>query len=382
MFNLIAAAFITGLTTGGLSCLAVQGGLLASSLAGQIEKEVGAFSRSGAHGKAGSPGAGGGLALPIAAFLVAKLAAYTLLGFLLGAAGQVFQLSPYTRAFLQIAIGIFMLGTALRMLNVHPIFRYFAFEPPAFLRRRLRKKAAEGSQESSLAAPLLLGLLTVLIPCGVTQAMMAAALGTGSPAQGAVLMFAFTLGTSPVFFAGAYSAFRLGKRLERHFVRFTAAVLIVLALVTVNSGLTLAGSPLSFSSLTGRIFAGPPSGSTPSAGQGISARAQAAPAVTAVPQAQGAAAGKGENVVTVNATDTGYSPEVVHARAGVPVQLRLVTNNTRSCSRAFVIPSLGVQKLLAATGEALVDIPAQKQGTQIPFSCSMGMYGGTILFDL
>ena len=32
-------AFITGITTGGLSCLAVQGGLLASSLAHQIEQD-------------------------------------------------------------------------------------------------------------------------------------------------------------------------------------------------------------------------------------------------------------------------------------------------------------------------------------------------------
>ena len=32
----LVVAFITGITTGGLSCLAVQGGLLASSLAHQI----------------------------------------------------------------------------------------------------------------------------------------------------------------------------------------------------------------------------------------------------------------------------------------------------------------------------------------------------------
>jgi hypothetical protein len=37
----ILLAFVTGLTTGGLSCLAVQGGLLASSLAQQIEHEIG-----------------------------------------------------------------------------------------------------------------------------------------------------------------------------------------------------------------------------------------------------------------------------------------------------------------------------------------------------
>src|SRR5262245_16527971 len=35
----LMVAFITGLTTGGLSCLAVQGGLLASSLARQIEQD-------------------------------------------------------------------------------------------------------------------------------------------------------------------------------------------------------------------------------------------------------------------------------------------------------------------------------------------------------
>src|SRR5678810_977605 len=35
----LVVALITGLTTGGLSCLAVQGGLLASSLAHQIEQD-------------------------------------------------------------------------------------------------------------------------------------------------------------------------------------------------------------------------------------------------------------------------------------------------------------------------------------------------------
>src|SRR6185503_7294452 len=35
----LVVAFITGITTGGLSCLAVQGGLLASSLAHQIEQD-------------------------------------------------------------------------------------------------------------------------------------------------------------------------------------------------------------------------------------------------------------------------------------------------------------------------------------------------------
>ncbi len=38
--NNFLIAFITGLTTGGLSCLAIQGGLLASSLAQQAEQSI------------------------------------------------------------------------------------------------------------------------------------------------------------------------------------------------------------------------------------------------------------------------------------------------------------------------------------------------------
>ena len=38
--NQLIVAFITGLTTGGLSCLAVQGGLLASSLEQQLEQQL------------------------------------------------------------------------------------------------------------------------------------------------------------------------------------------------------------------------------------------------------------------------------------------------------------------------------------------------------
>ena len=36
----LVVPFITGVTTGGLSCLAVQGGLLASTLAYQLEQDL------------------------------------------------------------------------------------------------------------------------------------------------------------------------------------------------------------------------------------------------------------------------------------------------------------------------------------------------------
>src|SRR6266540_6447192 len=250
----LAVAFITGLTTGGLSCLAVQGGLLASSLAHQIEQD---YLEQAAHaerkkqrGKKNQPAPRSNSAFPIFLFLIAKIVAYTVLGALLGLLGSYLTLSPATRAILMILIGVFMLGNALRMFNVHPIFRYFSIEPPKFITRYIRRTA----KGTDTFTPIFLGALTVFIPCGVTQAMMAAALGTGSIVIGAALMFAFILGTSPVFFVVAYLTTELGAGLEKFFMRFVAVVVLILGLVTMNGGLNVLGSPLSLQNLTRGLF--------------------------------------------------------------------------------------------------------------------------------
>ena len=269
--------------------------------------------------------------------------AYTILGFLLGLVGKVFQLTPLTRAILLIVIGIFMLGNALRMLNVHPIFRYFVIEPPAFLRRKLRQ-TANGAKNSSLITPGLLGFMTVLIPCGVAQAMMAVALGTGNPLQGAALMFAFTLGTSPVFFAVSYFTVQLGKKLEKNFARFVAAVVLILALLTINSGLTLLGSPFSFSRLSSALFPPQAQVATANSGNGLTTFGPT------IGTSSSAASAPDGSAITINVVNSGYSPAEVHAKADIPIKLNLVTKGTRSCSRAFTIPSLGIQQILDENG--------------------------------
>lgn len=358
--NQLFVAFITGLTTGGLSCLAVQGGLLAGSLENQLEQQLDqqieqqiAARRAHRSGKnqlrtLAHPR----LALPILLFLASKLVAYTLLGFLLGALGSVLQLNATTRAILLIAIGIFMVGNALRMFNVHPIFRYFSIEPPKFITRYIRRKAKNGA---NAFAPLFLGALTVFIPCGVTQAMMAVAVGTGNAVLGAALMFAFILGTSPVFFVVAYLTMQLGVRLEKAFMRFVAIVLLILGLVSVNNGLVLVGSPLSVQNLISALF-------------------------TRAPASQALLAASPSNTLSLSASNSGYSPQRLYALAGQPIQLNIVTENTYSCARDFVIQAIDVEKLLPQSGTVPVNIPAQVAGTIMRFSCSMGMYTGEIIF--
>jgi uncharacterized protein len=347
----LMVAFVTGLTTGGLSCLAVQGGLLASSLANQIERDMTQSpplpAKKGRR-RVSTPVVSPNTAQPILLFLSAKLAAYTLLGFLLGLAGSFLTFDPITRAVLMIAIAVFMVGNGLRMLNVHPIFRYFAVQPPKFITRTIRRTA----KGTDTATPLFLGFLTVFIPCGVTQAMMAAALGTGDPLTAAALMFAFTLGTSPVFFGVAYFATRIGARLERYFMRFVAVVVLVLGLVTLDNALNLLGSPYSLTNFSQRFT---------TAGQAVAME----PA----------------DILTLRAEDYGYTPQRLVAQAGVPIRLDVVTENTYSCARDFVIPSLRFYTLLPPTGVVPVDIPPQKSGTVMYFACSMGMFTGQIVFE-
>jgi sulfite exporter TauE/SafE len=349
--NQVIVAFLTGITTGGLSCLAVQGGLLASTMEQQLEKEI--MNLPSSKFRKGKPARLPkkiNLVFPIVIFLSAKLIAYTILGFLLGLIGSVFQLNIIMRAILLIAVGIFMLGNALRILNVHPIFRYFAIEPPKFISRYIRRTAKNGTE---FVTPLFLGALTVLIPCGVTQAMMAVAIATGNPWQGSLIMFSFILGTSPVFFTVAYLTMKLGSKLEAFFMRFVAIVVLVLGLITIDSGLNLIGSPLSLSYVLRNS-------------RNSNQTAQVVPAT---------------NQLTLNVDNGGYSPERLYARAGEPIHLNLVTKNTYSCSRDFVIPVLGIQVLLPDTGTVPIEIPAQEPGTIIRFTCSMGMYTGEILFS-
>ena len=354
----IMIAFVTGLTTGGLSCLAVQGGLLAGTLAHQIEEDYtqqAVQKKPNQKNKVQAP-VRSSAAQPILLFLGAKIVAYTLLGALLGLLGSYLSLSPTTRAILMVAIGVFMIGNGLRMLNVHPIFRYFSFEPPKFITRYIRRTA----KGTDALTPLFLGALTVFIPCGVTQAMMAAALGTGSALMGAALMFAFTLGTSPVFFVIAYLTTELGSRMEKYFMRFVAVVVLILGLVTVNGGLNILGSPLSFQNMT--------RGLVPAAKASTSQTGSAVPV-----------AANGELILQVE--NDGYFPQTLNAPAARDVTLNLVTNKTYSCSRDFVIPALNFYQLLPDTGTVQVSIPAQEKGSKLYFTCSMGMYTGQIVFE-
>lgn len=329
----ILSIFTTGLFAGGLTCLAVQGGLLASSIA-QLEED-----------KLKNELEQTGHVVSIFSFLVSRLLAYTLLGLVLGAVGAIFQISLEGRAILQVTVSIFMIGTALNLLQVHPLFRYFILQPPKFLTRIVKNQ----SRSKSVFGPALLGAFTVFIPCGATQAMMAYAMTTGSAFTGGVTMFAFILGTSPLFFLLGYAARKIGERLTSSFNKIAAMAIILIAMYNINGALALLGSDIIL-------------GSTKSFSQETSVSSEVV------------------SDVTIYLTGAGYTtkPKAVTVKSGSTVKLKLVNQDGAGCVQAFTIPKLGVQKTIpvGSSDEITIEIP-QMTG-QLAFMCSMGMFRGAI----
>ena len=363
--------FLTGLTTGGLSCLAIQGGLLASSVAKQAEEDLLNTPQKGPNTRNSTR--------PVFLFLGARLVSYTILGALLGVAGSMLQLTPYMRAALQIAIGIYMLGLALHLLNVHPFFRHFMLQPPRFVTRYIRRKSKSGSDD--LVTPTFLGLMTVFIPCGITLAMMATAVGTGNALAGAAVMFAFILGTSPLFFALAYAAVKLGARKQAIFMKFAAVVVLVLGLVALEGGLNLAGSPFSYANMRQslREEKSPEDVEQPTA---VATVPEATNSPEALNQSTPApvTSSVDNDVLLMSATKYAYSPSVITAKAGQPYKLEITSQDNKGCGRGLTIPSLGIQEVLPENGIVTVDLPAQEKGT-LRITCSMGMYNAKIQYE-
>ena len=316
--------------------MAVQGGLLASALA----------SGSSAQGP------GSNKIWGTVAFLVSKLVAYTILGFLLGWLGSKLQFSPQFFGWLQAMVAVYMLGVAGAMLEVHPVFRYFILQPPRFLRRMVRDQVKSGS----MFAPAVLGASTVFIPCGTTQAMMALAVGTGKPVWGAAVLFVFVLGTSPLFMGLGVVMSKLGEVFKERFLRYAAWVVIGMAVWSGNSAAVILGSPLSIQSALAKMEC----------------------AISYCPSAgSGQVAGMVSDRVTVEISKSGYSVSN-SVRAGEEVKMTLVNTDGRGCQQAVTIPALGISKIVRPGQSEEISFKAPEKSGDLLIACAMGMYTGNI----
>ncbi len=335
----LGVIFITGLTVGGLTCLAVQGGLLASVIAAredeEVEKEI---NRKRTF-------------YPTFAFLIAKLIAYTVLGFILGAFGGAVGISQTAQIIMQLIAGLYMLAIALNLLNIHPIFRYAVIQPPRWLTRKVRNQ----SRSKDIFAPALLGTMTIFIPCGTTLAMEALAISSANAFLGAAIMATFVLGTVPLFFGIGWLTSIMGENFKSKFLKIAAVAVMYLGLTSINGSLIAIGFPVNSQSIT-NVFNNT---FKPKSEEKL---------YTEAPLSQ---------TVEIIVNSGGYSPNYVRVKKGLPVTVKLIGNNAFSCASAFRIPSLGISKNLQANETYTFTFTPQKKG-RITFACSMGMYTGVI----
>lgn len=330
--------FLTGLTVGGLTCLAVQGGLLASVIAAR-EEESG-NKKDTRHALYAT-----------ITFLVFKFIAYVFLGFVLGGFGGALNISGEFQTFMQLLAGIYMILVALNLLNIHPIFRYVIIQSPRFLTRIVRNQ----SKSKDIFAPALLGVMTIFIPCGTTLAMEALAISSASPLFGALIMGVFILGTMPMFLAIGILTGVLGDKFKTKFLKLAAVAVIYLGITSVNGALTAFGSPLTLQTLGEIIPITIETGESEQSKQFVETNQNP----------------------TILITSRGYTPNYVAVKQGEPVTLNLKSQDAYSCALAFRIPALGIKKTLDPTDTQTITFTPKEKG-KILFTCSMGMYRGVI----
>lgn len=88
----------------------------------------------------------------------------------------------------------------------------------------------------------------------------------------------------------------------------------------------------------------------------------------------------GVQYITITA-QSGYSPRMSKAIAGIPTKLIVKTNGTYDCSSSLVIRSLSYRNILPNTGETTIDAGTPKKGDAIQGVCGMGMYNFVVTFS-
>lgn len=318
----IGGILAIGLIAGTSSCLAVTGGLLLALTARHAART----------------GGGSGRFVPVLQFNLGRLASYFLLGGVIGAAGQSLTPSPAATGYLNIAVAVAMAVMGLGMLGLLPR-GIGLLRPP----KRLSRRIAALTDSDHPAAPLLLGALTFFLPCGFTQSLQIAALGSGSFAAGASIMVLFALGTLPSLLGIGALSTTLRGRPQRLFLRFAGTLVVVLAAVNLQSGLALTGLQ-------------PAAGA---AGGGALAREE-----------------NGIQRVSMSVSPYGtYEPDVLTVRAGVPVEWSIDGTNAQGCTGIMTIPSLAISRPLQPGRNVITFTPPARPG-RLAFMCSMGMVRG------
>lgn len=113
-----------------------------------------------------------------------------LLGFIFGTAGNVISFSEKARSMIYVVSGLYVILVALEMWGVPGVRQLEVLEPKfCFMKHSL-----------NCTGPVLLGIITAVMPCHASGTMWMVAMTLPSGAQGALMMTVWALGTVPAMF--------------------------------------------------------------------------------------------------------------------------------------------------------------------------------------
>ena len=202
-------AFLVGLL-GGVHCIGMCGGI------------VGAISL-------GMPGEQGTRWPMLLAYNLGRIASYTLAGAIAGGLGFFFSgLLPVQQAqqILLGVAGIFMILLGLYLGGWWNLLSYVE-RAGGHLWTKIEPLGRGLLPVRRVRQGLALGMLWGWLPCGLVYSVLIWAVSAGGAGEGALLMFAFGLGTLPNLLAMGAAAGQL-QRLVRHvWVRWAAGLMII-----------------------------------------------------------------------------------------------------------------------------------------------------------
>lgn len=332
----LLVVLLIGLTAGFSTCMALIGGLVLGVSARFAEKHP--------------------LATPLEKFKphlffnLGRITSYVFFGAIIGLAGSFFQLSGFGLGLLLVFVSIVMLLMGLQLTGLSPRLEDFKITLPTFIAKSFRintRTEAEYSNKNSA----LMGALTFFLPCGFTQAMQLFAMTTGNPLSGALIMGTFALGTSPGLLGiGGLTSLVKGA-FAQSFFRIAGVIVIALSLFNLNNGLNLTGLNPRYAN--------------------FQAKTDVLAADDSPTQIE-----NGVQIIRMVQDAGGYNPKIFTVKKDMPVKWIIDSKDPNTCAASIVADKIGVQKLLHP-GENTIEFTPKEVGN-IRFTCSMGMFGGTI----
>lgn len=84
--------------------------------------------------------------------------------------------------------------------------------------------------------------------------------------------------------------------------------------------------------------------------------------------------------IKMEVTQTGYSPNVIRVKKGVPIELQIENPLENSCLSTFTMPEFNINNVNLKVGATNLSFTPDKTG-EYTFSCGMGMFKGTVIVE-